>query len=68
MEKQILEDFAYESDIMVITCVIKLLPTSDIGRNVVGKSSCIYTVHLTRTLNRQTNTRTLLIFYLLKLI
>ena len=29
-------------------------------------SPCIYTVHLTRSLNRQTNTRTLLIFYLLK--
>ena len=31
-------------------------------------TSCIYTVHLTRSLNRQTNTCTLLIFYLLKLI
>ena len=30
--------------------------------------SCIYTVHLTRSRNRQTNTCTLLIFYLLKLI
>jgi len=29
--------------------------------------SCIYTVHLTRSLNWQTNTCTLLIFYLLKL-
>ena len=32
------------------------------------KFSCIYTVHLTRSFNRQTNTCTLLIFYLLKLI
>ena len=31
-------------------------------------SSCIYTVHLTRSLNQQTNTCTHLVFYLLKLI
>ena len=35
------------------------------GGNLKSPSSCIYTVHLTRSLNLQTNTCTLLIFYLL---
>ena len=38
------------------------------GTNKFTELSCIYTVHLTRSFNRQTNTCTLLIFYLLKFI
>ena len=60
---------------MLITCYksrrkslmrSEILTTKAMNLNVSLDHLFIYTVHLTRSINRQTNTCTLLIFYLLK--
>ena len=52
---------------MLPKCIINLILGKGTQSNTT-MSSCIYTVHLTRSFNRQTNICTQLVFYLLKLI